>query len=386
MLSNYISDIGTQERLRCESFGADLDGFAAWLTSRRYSPNTIRSYLLAATKFSAWMHANNFQAPAVMDKSRLLTYRSYLRQGRQGKRAHEGGNAYCGARRFAQFLRENSEVTVDISPTAPALEARFCHWLHQHRGLADATISSYLCKVRRLLEALGNDPRLYTAAQLRAFVLTQSRGYSHSHIDCIVTSVRMFVRFLIAHQECPEGLQYAIPRVAGWRRTSLPRYIDPADIQRVVDACDPSDPLGARDHAVLLLLARLGLRAGDIASLRLSDIDWVGSRLRVTGKSRQAAWLPLPQEVGDALLHYIQTARPAVGGDGLFLITHAPYTPIIPKQVSSTTERAIRRAGIKAPSHGAHMFRHSAATAWLRQGMSLQAIGAVLRHSDIDTT
>jgi integrase/recombinase XerD len=233
---------------------------------------------------------------------------------------------------------------------------------------------------------LGGEPRLYTATQLRAFVLTQSHGYSHSHVDCIVTSVRMFVRFLIAQQECPESLQYAIPRMAGWRQASLPRYLDPTDIQRVIDTCDPSDPLGARDHAVLLLLARLGLRASDIASLRLRDIDWSGGRLQVTGKSRRTAWLPLPQEVGDALLHYLRTARPAVGEEGVFLITHAPYTPILPRQVSSTAERAIRRAGIKAPGNGAHLFRHSAATAWLRQGMSLQAIGTVLRHRDVDTT
>lgn len=284
MLSHYISDIGAEARLTQESCEADLDGFAAWLAARRYSPSTIRSYLRAAA------------------------------------------------------------------------------------------------------EVLGSDPHWYTAAQLRAFVLTQSHGYSYSHAESIVTAVRMFVRFLIAHQACAQGLQYAIPRVARWRRASLPRYIDSVDIQRVVDACDPSDPLGARDRAVLLLLARLGLRAGDIASLRLSDIDWAGGRLQVTGKSRQPVWLPLPQEVGDALLHYIQAARPAVGEAGVFLITHAPYTPIIPRQVSSTAERAIRRAGIQAPSHGAHLFRHSAATGWLRQGMSLQAIGTVLRHRDVDTT
>lgn len=134
----------------------------------------------------------------------------------------------------------------------------------------------------------------------------------------------------------------------------------------------------------MLLLARLALRAGDVAGLRLGDIDWAHGRALVSGKARRTAWLPLPQEVGEALVHYIERGRPAVGGDGVFLIIHAPFTPIGARQVCQTAERAIRRAGIKAPSYGAHLFRHSAATALLRQG--LQAIGTLLRHRDVDTT
>ena len=178
----------------------------------------------------------------------------------------------------------------------------------------------------------------------------------------------------------------AIPRLAGWRKAALPSYLEPAVVERIIAGCDPSMPLGARDHAVLLLLARLALRAGDVAALRLDDIDWPHGRLRVSGKTRQEAWLPVPQEVGDAILHYLGTARPAVAQDAVFLITHAPYTPILPRQVSQTAERAIRRAGIDAPGYGAHLFRHSAATALVRQGLSLQAIGSLLRHRDVDTT
>jgi site-specific recombinase XerD len=123
-----------------------------------------------------------------------------------------------------------------------------------------------------------------------------------------------------------------------------------------------------------------------VAGLQLGDLDWVHGRLRVTGKTRGEAWLPLPQEVGAAILHYLRTARPRAASAGVFLITHAPYTPILSRQVSATAERAIRRAGVPAPSLGAHVFRHSAATQWLRDGLSLQTIGALLRHADVDTT
>jgi integrase/recombinase XerD len=157
-------------------------------------------------------------------------------------------------------------------------------------------------------------------------------------------------------------------------------------VERILDACDVSTPLGIRDRAVLLLLARLGLRRGDVANLHLDDLDRRHGRLRVTGKSRQPAWLPLPQDAGDAILHYLAAARPHVASDRVFLITCAPYTPLHPRQVSTTAERAIRRAGVSTPSLGAHIFRHSAATGWLRQGLSLQSIGTLLRPCDVDTT
>lgn len=204
--------------------------------------------------------------------------------------------------------------------------------------------------------------------------------------DTVVTALRVFVRYLVIRQECPQHLLHAIPRVAGWRQATLPRYIDSADVERIIATCDPNSVVGARDRAVLLLLARLGLRAGDVAGLRLSDIDWTSARLRVSGKTLTPTWLPLPQEVGDAILHYFSNARPRVGGDGVFLISCAPYTPIRSRQVSATAERAIRRSGIKTPSLGAHLFRHSAATSWLRHGLTLQAVGTLLRHRHVDTT
>ena len=386
MLRNYIPNTRTRERLQRQRCGADLEGFSEWLTSARYSTQTIRSYIFAAARYDAWACERHHDVPSTLSLSRLRAYRAHVKRQNSGRRGHDFGNAFCGARRFVRYLRHRSGMPVDFACEVTSLETRFLAWLHHHRGVGRLTAAGYALKVRRLLEALGSEPRLYTAAQLRDFVLAQSRGYSNSHVDSVVTSVRMFVRFLIIHQECSESLQYAIPRVARWQQASLPRYLCPTDVQRIIDACDPCIPLGARDRAILLLLSRLGLRAGDVAGLCLGDIDWTRARLRVSGKSRTTAWLPLPQDVGDAVLHYIKTARPAVSAEGVFLITCAPYTAVMARQVSGTAERAIRRAGVKAPSHGAHLFRHSAATAWLRQGMTLQAIGAVLRHRDVDTT
>jgi integrase/recombinase XerD len=390
MLSDYVVDLGTQQRLRRGPAGAHLDAFADWLANRRYAVATIRSYVLAADRFMGWWNCvSDGGALPASDHSSLAAYRAHLTDGdRGGVRAHEGSNAYCGARRFLLFLRQLGSIPHVDPGGRPQLELerRFRHWMRQHRGVRDVTLDGYGRVIDRLLKDIGTEPARYTAAQLRAFVLSQSQGCSHSKADAVVTAVRTFVRFLIASQECPDNLQHAIPRVAGWRQASLPRYLESADIERIIGACDPSTPLGARDRSILLLLARLGLRAGDVAGLRLGDVDWTNGRIRVSGKSRRTTWLPLPQDAGDALLHYLATGRRAVVGDGIFLTMRAPYTPIIARQVSSTAERAIRRAGVEAPSLGAHLFRHSAATAWLRQGLTLQAIGTLLRHRDVDTT
>jgi site-specific recombinase XerD len=375
MLSDYVFDVRSRERLYRSGAGAHLDGFTGWLASRRYGTLTIRSYIFAAARFMIWAQINGHGSIATLDECSLAAYRAHLANNRGGNRSHKHGNTYCGARRFLLYLRQNGFVP-EATHLLPPLESGFRAWMRQHRGVCERTLDEYGRVVRRLLAALGTEPRFYTAAQLRAFVLAQSSGFSRSKGGNTITAVRAFVRFLVVHQECAEGLQHAIPRAARWRQSGLPRFLEPADIEQIIDACDASSRLGARDRAVLLLLARLGLRAGEVAGLRLGDLDWTQGRLRVTGKSRRATWLPMPQDVGDALLHYLDTARPAVAGDGVFLILHAPYTPIIARQVSSTAERAIRRAGVKAPSLGAHLFRHSAATGWLRQGLTLQAIGA----------
>jgi len=167
----------------------------------------------------------------------------------------------------------------------------------------------------------------------------------------------------------------------------LPRYISAEAIEQLVAACDPTTAAGARDRAVILLLARLGLRAGDVRDLRLADIDWPQGRLRVLGKGRCETWLPLPQAPGDALLHYLADFRPEIDDDHVFLRLHAPLGPLPSSgPISKLVRRAIQRAGIETPSLGAHMLRHSAATDWLRQGSSLELIGVVLRHRCIEST
>ncbi|MDD5580996.1 MAG: tyrosine-type recombinase/integrase [Methylobacter sp.] len=196
----------------------------------------------------------------------------------------------------------------------------------------------------------------------------------------------MFLRFLIATGHCKPGLDAAIPPIAEWPLARLPRYISLEELERVLACCDDTVPIGIRDKAILLLLVRLGLRASEVANLKLPDIDWFNGTFIVIGKSRREAKLPLPQDVGDALLKYLNTARPPVETNRIFLTAIAPWLPITRYVVKHVAAKAIRHAGVHAPSFGAHVLRHSAATAMLRQGASLQAIGEVLCHRSIETT
>jgi site-specific recombinase XerD len=181
------------------------------------------------------------------------------------------------------------------------------------------------------------------------------------------------------------GLEHALPGFAGWQDASPPRFLVPEDVERLLQSC-PGDAVGLRDHAVLLLLARLGLRAGEVAGLRIPDLDWRTGRLVVSGKGRRQEWLPLPQAVGAALLRYLRRGRPPLPTPVVFTTVLAPVRPLTRAAVTHIVRSALRRAGITAPINGAHVLRHSVATAMLRQGASLAGVGAVLRHRSPRTT
>jgi site-specific recombinase XerD len=236
-----------------------------------------------------------------------------------------------------------------------------------------------------LLDALGDDARAYSAEALRAFVLERARPHGIHRAKCIVVAVRSFVRFLGVTGQCPPGMEHAIPGFASWQLSSVPRFLVAEDVERVIDSCTDYE-FGLRDRAVLLLLARLGLRASEVAQLKFADIDWRNGSITVCGKGRRRESLPLPQEVGDAILLYLNQGRPSLHVPEVFTSALAPFRVLTRAAVTHIVRSALRRTGVKAPINGAHVLRHSAATTLLRQGVSLAGVGAVLRHCSPMTT
>jgi site-specific recombinase XerD len=201
-------------------------------------------------------------------------------------------------------------------------------------------------------------------------------------------TLRAFMRYLRYRGYTRTDLAASVPAIRRWKLASLPEYLLPSQIQKVLNACDRRSAIGRRDYAILLMLARLGLRANEIATLTLDDVDWRAGQLSVQAKGRQRAQLPLPHEVGSAVAAYLQNGRPRSDSRRLFLRDLAPHAGFASScGISMVATTALKRAGIEGVAHkGSHLFRHSLATALLRSGASLTEIGQVLRHQDHDTT
>ena len=389
MLEFYVESQAKQRQLRQCPVGNYLDDFAQWLHASGYKQRPAQLILRGAAHFGHWM-AKQGVPIAHIDDECIDTFVRHLPTCVCPHR-FQGRDPYhrAGARRLLDHLRTVSIVpprVVEPVPIAP-LATRFRDWMRHHRGVTEGTLGIYLPLVQEFLATLGDDTSTYTASQVRTFLLAVSSRHGQTRTRSTVNAVRMFLRFLAAYGYCSADLVGAVPSIATWRLASLPRYIDAADIEQLLGTCDPNGAAGARDRAIILLLARLGLRAGDVRDLLLADIDWSQGRIRVVGKGRCESWLPLPQEVGDAVWHYLEHLRPRIDDAHVFLRVHAPFGPLPSSgPISSLVRRAIERAGINAPSTGAHVLRHSAATAMLRQGISRDIVGAVLRHRCLEST
>lgn len=389
MLTTYFTRRTTQARYYAGPVGPHVDGFTRWLAQRGYQRKCIRQRLPGAVQLATWMQTQGYPLSA-LSPLLLGRFRQHLSQHRHLLLAKGQHSArWLGVQLFVEFLQSSQLIPPfpDASPEAlPPLLSDFEHWMGVHRGVQPQTLRNYRPHLLALFAELGDKPEQFDAARLRTFLLAPPQPRSTAWVKTRAKALRMFVRYLSTHGRCQPGLEAALPRIAQWRLATLPRYLPPEEVERVLVACEGATARSIRDKAIVLLLARLGLRAGEVATLRLSDIDWVQGSFRVIGKSRREAELPLPQEVGDAVLHYLKTARPALQSDFVFLTAIAPWTPITRYVVKAVAAQAIRRAGVHAPSFGSHVLRHSAATGLLRQGASLQVIGEVLRHRSVDTT
>jgi site-specific recombinase XerD len=273
------------------------------------------------------------------------------------------------------------------------LVEEYSSYLTQERGLATTSIGKYASLVRRFLDntcPVGrSDLRSLKAQKVVDFIRYEAKRYRTSKAASLLTvAVRSFLRFARYRSYIGKDLAAAVPAVARWSMESIPRALPLKAVRRVLAQSGRCrTPCGLRNRAILLLLARLGLRAGDIMLLELDDIDWSNSSLHVCGKGRQERPLPLPHDVGEAIAAYLHEGRPASPCRYVFLRARAPWRGLAnSSSVSAIVKRALGRARIKSVTYGAHQFRHALATNMLRQGLTLTEIGQVLRHRSPNTT
>jgi integrase/recombinase XerD len=328
MLTEFFESPFRIQELRDGPDGRLLEGFAENLYHAGYAEITARRHIRAAEHLIHWTSRTG-RTIATLDERVIEKFTGHLNRCRCSRygRTHRQ-DLQNGAHLFLGYARATGVLMTPIAEetiTDPALLVSFGHWMRQQRGTCDATLYNYGIHLRELLKSLGEDPGRFDAHNLRQFVLDTSQRCGWAAAKKCTTAVRMFVRFLIADGKCRAGLGASIPVLAHWRLSSLPRYLQSDDVERVITSCDPARPAGKRDRTILLLIARLGLRAGDIVKLRLGDIDWKEAGICVSGKGRRQTLLPLTQEVGDAIATYIRDGRPPTAADTLFIRSRAPF-------------------------------------------------------------
>ena len=347
-----------------------IDGFNGWLSQRNYSPATIVEVVRLLALWSDWVRATGFEIETLAVG---FAASASVFQGSKTARAPQGA-----AGLFLSYLHEKNILPPELHPsleeTWPTLAAFRC-WMREQRGIKDSTLDTYQPILIDLLVSLGTDPDVYTAAAIRGFVLDRAKPHGRARAQGITVATRAYLRYLVAIGQCPIGRQYAVPSFANWQLATTPRFLGQSDIDRLLATCDGESRL--RDRAVMLLLARLGLRASEVANLTFCDIDWKNGRITLIGKARREERLPLPQDVGDAILAYIERARPRIATTRVFLTDIAPIRPLSRIAVKCIVRRTLDRAGIESVHRGAHVLRHSAAMfelAYVRQrGFNLYA-------------
>ena len=391
MLETYFSAPKTLRRLRGGISGPHIDGFADDLERKGYAPASAVRYIRSAAHLGCFVQQKGGVLKDI-GLTLLDSFCSHLRSCRcpHFKRGKISYHAQFGVKLFHHHLVGWGicpvEPVQNLTPN-PALVTDFCDWFRTHRGVKEPTLRHYARGAADLLRTLGEDLRQWNAQTVRTFLLKRASQCGTPATQKLITSLRAFLRFLNFRGELREDLAFAIPAVAYWRLSRLPRCLSTDEVDRLIAACNGTAPGRLRDRAILLMLTRLGLRSGDVANLRLSDIDWNNGTLQVTGKGRYQVRLPLPQDVGDALLHYLQCRPGNMDTDHVFIRSIAPNKPFVSGDgVSSVVKHALQRANIDAPAKGAHLLRHTAAAEMLRNGVPLDQAGLVLRHRSIDMT
>lgn len=362
-------------------------GFAGELGRLGYKRVSIVFQLELMAHASRWLEAEGLGADALTRE---------VVEGLMAERRAAGFTNYVTARAMAPLLAflRGVGVVVPEAPRAPSgtvevLLGRFGEYLSVERGLTADTVVGYVHAVRPFLVGLdddgGLDLRGLTAGQVTGFVVARCPKQSRGAAKMTVTALRSLLGWLHVEGLIDRSLVGAVPSAASWRLSGLPRALDPDQVRRLLGSCDRGTGTGRRDFAILTLLVRLGLRAGEVASLGLDDVDWRAGELVVVGKGRRAERLPLPVDVGEAIMAYLTGGRPATAQDRrVFIRVKAPHHGLKTGGVTQVVVSAARRAGL-GQIH-AHRLRHTAATEMLRAGAPLQEIGQVLRHRTALTT
>lgn len=383
-----ISNPSEIECAPCGALTPFVERYTAEVTSQGYVRRSIRHHVFLLVALGQWLERTG-REPDDLNESVVA---AFLRRHRNWRWTHISAPATL--RRFLQLLRQLGVVApIPEKPRTPAEELvrEYEQFLLKDRTLSGQTVAAWTPYVIRFLdEAFRNrafNLRRLRPADVTSFIQRHARRFSSSYARKLVSSLRSFLRFLHYKGRTDYDLSVAVLNVARWSLSSVPKHLPAADVRKVLAGCDRRTALGRRNYAILLMLARLGLRAGEVVNLHLDDIDWDRGQIAVRGKGGRPAQLPLPADVGRALANYLRRDRPRCACRRVFIRDYAPIRGLARAgAIAKVVFCALKKAGVASAHKGAHLLRHSLATEMLRKGASLDEIGEVLRHKSPDTT
>ena len=370
---------------------AHLGPFMAELRAAGYAAKTLCTKRVSLEQFLRWRHQPKRCAQDVTETQ----IRQFLTKALKGDRSRHSvaSRALFG---FLNYLR-GCKVVATAAHKPPefgtALETRYAAFLRNEKGLAELSLKVYLPVAEDLLHYLDKEHRIpavrrLNASLLRSYLLERVQDRSSECARLLATSLRSFLRFLHVQGEIPNDLAAAIPTVRRWTRPSIPRTLTSAEVEQVLDAPNRGTAKGRRDHAILFLLARLGLRSSEVLSLELGDLRWRAGEILIRGKGNRQDLLPLPRDVGAAIARYLRLDRGVWAPRRVFLRTNAPRVPLTgPASIGHIVRWAMGKAGVQRPRQiAAHLFRHTLASRMLHRGAHLWEISQVLRHRALSST
>jgi len=368
--------------------GQYIDSYATEMCEQGYCEAAAESQTRLVSDFSRWM-AERKITPQHITTDRCKIYLRFRAQHRRPKR-----DDWAALKRLMNLLLRQGVILETPSPAATPvtqLQVEYGQYLRQERALVSTTVHRYVVLAREFLtNCFGTGPIDLSALQatdITGFVQRRAAAISGRWAQLMTTALRSFLRFARYRGDFTTDLAACVPAVANWSQSTLPRALPPGQLELVLASCNRKTAVGRRDYAILLLLARLGLRSSEIIVLSLEDLNWQTGLITVRGKGGRYSQLPLPVDVGEAIADYLQTARPKTLHRCVFLRGRAPVASFKgPQAIASIVRHALGRAGIHSQRNGAHQFRHRLATQMLRQGASLAEIGELLRHRNPQTT
>jgi site-specific recombinase XerD len=387
-MNKFFDDRRTIERMTEGVLGQYVSQYAAGLHAEGYTRLSARRILNTVADFNSWLKRKRIAPAQICSKHTEM----FLRYRRRGV-SRPCTSASAALVRWLKLLRALGVIPEPVMPAPTPIEKvveDYHGYLLKARSLSWRTRMTYLPLARRfLLSKFGSgdvDLSKLRAADIINYVQQCAKGLSRTRAGLTRSTVRSFLQFARYRGDLVLDLAAHVPSVAGWSLSTLPKSLSPGQVEQALACCPRSTAIGRRDYAILLLLARLGLRAAEVIDLTLEDIEWENGRITIRGKMNRLDQLPLPADVGKAIAAYLKRGRPRTSNSRrVFLLAKAPWTGF--KGASLVTHiagQALTRAG--APRKGAHVFRHTLATEMLRRGRSLSEIGEILRHRSPDTT